>query len=110
MVAQVFADAGQLVRHRNLVRHDIFRIADARELKQLRRIHDATCQKNLQAGLLRSDSPAMGILKAGGAPAAKDNALRYRSEEHTSELQSLMSISYAVFFLKKKQTTRQTNN
>src|SRR3546814_6906774 len=28
----------------------------------------------------------------------------YRSEEHTSELQSLMRISYAVFSLKKKQT------
>src|SRR3546814_10222091 len=27
-----------------------------------------------------------------------------RSEEHTSELQSLMRISYAVFFLKKKHT------
>src|SRR3546814_2650961 len=31
-----------------------------------------------------------------------DNA---RSEEHTSELQSLMRISYAVFCLKKKKTT-----
>src|SRR3546814_10193881 len=33
-----------------------------------------------------------------------------RSEEHTSELQSLMRISYAVFCLKKKktQTTRMT--
>src|SRR3546814_2255642 len=30
---------------------------------------------------------------------------RARSEEHTSELQSLMRISYAVFCLKKKQTT-----
>src|SRR3546814_10803515 len=29
-----------------------------------------------------------------------------RSEEHTSELQSLMRISYAVFCLKKKKTTR----
>src|SRR3546814_1326383 len=28
-----------------------------------------------------------------------------RSEEHTSELQSLMRISYAVFCLKKKNTT-----
>src|SRR3546814_1768197 len=28
----------------------------------------------------------------------------YRSEEHTSELQSLMRISYAVFCLKKKNT------
>src|SRR3546814_6716267 len=30
-----------------------------------------------------------------------------RSEEHTSELQSLMRISYAVFCLKKKQTQIQ---
>src|SRR3546814_6831820 len=29
---------------------------------------------------------------------------QYRSEEHTSELQSLMRISYAVFCLKKKKT------
>src|SRR3546814_9022853 len=31
-----------------------------------------------------------------------------RSEEHTSELQSLMRISYAVFCLKKKTKTNQT--
>src|SRR3546814_9321080 len=31
-----------------------------------------------------------------------------RSEEHTSELQSLMRISYAVFCLKKKKTKNQT--
>src|SRR3546814_8666058 len=31
-----------------------------------------------------------------------------RSEEHTSELQSLMRISYAVFCLKKKKTTTST--
>src|SRR3546814_7372115 len=30
-------------------------------------------------------------------------ALRHRSEEHTSELQSIMRISYAVFCLKKKK-------
>src|SRR3546814_4318001 len=35
------------------------------------------------------------------APLAR--RLRYRSEEHTSELQSLMRISYAVFCLKKKK-------
>src|SRR3546814_9103140 len=35
-------------------------------------------------------------------------AQRHRSEEHTSELQSLMRISYAVFCLKKKTT--QTKN
>src|SRR3546814_9484411 len=32
-----------------------------------------------------------------------------RSEEHTSELQSLMRISYAVFCLKKKQTNTKQN-
>src|SRR3546814_2926954 len=32
-------------------------------------------------------------------------AVRRRSEEHTSELQSLMRISYAVFCLKKKKPT-----
>src|SRR3546814_7185304 len=31
----------------------------------------------------------------------------YRSEEHTSELQSLMRISYAVFCLKKKTLTKK---
>src|SRR3546814_5758920 len=33
-----------------------------------------------------------------------------RSEEHTSELQSLMRISYAVFCLKKKNTHPKTNS
>src|SRR3546814_4016965 len=33
-----------------------------------------------------------------------------RSEEHTSELQSLMRISYAVFCLKKKKQTKTSNN
>src|SRR3546814_2667803 len=43
--------------------------------------------------------------------------LAFRSEEHTSELQSLMRISYAVFCLKKKKkkqnktiTTKDTKN
>src|SRR3546814_5195416 len=35
--------------------------------------------------------------------------LPIRSEEHTSELQSLMRISYAVFCLKKTNTTTQIN-
>src|SRR3546814_10317886 len=33
-----------------------------------------------------------------------------RSEEHTSELQSLMRISYAVFCLKKKNTNTERND
>src|SRR3546814_10230792 len=39
-----------------------------------------------------------------GCPARWCKA-KWRSEEHTSELQSLMRISYAVFCLKKQKTT-----
>src|SRR3546814_5281040 len=42
-------------------------------------------------------------LMRGGPPAGK------RSEEHTSELQSLMRISYAVFCLQKKKLKQQRN-
>src|SRR3546814_4073620 len=38
--------------------------------------------------------------------AENSNSLLPRSEEHTSELQSLMRISYAVFCLKKKKENR----
>src|SRR3546814_3680070 len=44
------------------------------------------------------------ILKAMKRPAFEDK----RSEEHTSELQSLMRISYAVFCLKKKKKKNLT--
>src|SRR3546814_2384480 len=46
-------------------------------------------------------SPATAISGTGLARSA-----RPRSEEHTSELQSLMRISYAVFCLKKKKTNK----
>src|SRR3546814_2550208 len=41
---------------------------------------------------------------------AMDAAIETRSEEHTSELQSLMRISYAVFCLKKKNNTTKNNS
>src|SRR3546814_9721100 len=41
---------------------------------------------------------------SAAAPAASASKYARRSEEHTSELQSLMRISYAVFCLKKKKT------
>src|SRR3546814_10296437 len=41
------------------------------------------------------------------ADAQADGRQPQRSEEHTSELQSLMRISYAVFCLKKKMKTRR---
>src|SRR3546814_4543675 len=47
---------------------------------------------------------------ARGAESASRNGPCFcRSEEHTSELQSLMRISYAVFCLKKKNTTIYKN-
>src|SRR3546814_1172488 len=44
------------------------------------------------------------LSRASGLPRSAWGAA-FRSEEHTSELQSLMRISYAVFCLKKKKTT-----
>src|SRR3546814_5522950 len=45
------------------------------------------------------------VLRAGGPVLRPAPARGARSEEHTSELQSLMRISYAVFCLKKKKKT-----
>src|SRR3546814_8357894 len=48
------------------------------------------------------------LLRAQGVAAMHEVDLtRDRSEEHTSELQSLMRISYAVFCLKKNTISRQ---
>src|SRR3546814_11978313 len=58
-----------------------------------------------------------GILRARGyraAPAPQlfplHRTVGGRSEEHTSELQSLMRISYAVFCLKQKKTKQHNND
>src|SRR3546814_9899409 len=59
------------------------------------------CVDNLPAELLGSFVRSV----TGG-----DNAPRKRSEEHTSELQSLMRISYAVFCLKKKKRIHTQKN
>src|SRR3546814_16344505 len=52
------------------------------------------------------------MLRPHGKRAAGDEAFlsRGRSEEHTSELQSLMRISYAVFCLKKKNKHKRYSN
>src|SRR3546814_10688188 len=48
------------------------------------------------------------VIEQGADRVAERHAGVARSEEHTSELQSLMRISYAVFCLKKKKT-KKTN-
>src|SRR3546814_3630599 len=65
-------------------------------------VHEAGARPRPAIVRLQHDSPA----RTGSA------RQRLRSEEHTSELQSLMRISYAVFCLKKKKikTTCQTKN
>src|SRR3546814_4331608 len=57
------------------------------------------CARLLQAGANVHAGDAQGLTPLHCA------ALFGRSEEHTSELQSLMRISYAVFCLKKKKIT-----
>src|SRR3546814_4119340 len=50
-----------------------------------------------------------GQIGLGSGIVADSDMRSERSEEHTSELQSLMRISYAVFCLKKKQTPANTD-
>src|SRR3546814_1504680 len=63
---------------------------------------EASARRSGLSGLLElgagERAGAASVREADGADAAAD-----RSEEHTSELQSLMRISYAVFCLKKKK-------
>src|SRR3546814_7642177 len=69
------------------------------------------------ARLTPPPSPAERPVPAPCSPATAsasrdgpDTNLAARSEEHTSELQSLMRISYAVFCLKKKKKTTTQND
>src|SRR3546814_1240737 len=63
---------------------------------------------NAMFTMMNAERLFVGIQGLGIAEAANQKAVAYakerlqRSEEHTSELQSLMRISYAVFCLKKK--------
>src|SRR3546814_3877226 len=72
----------------------------------------SSLRKNIDETLKAAASRAIGITDKGSVsvvlvPADEYASLRTldteRSEEHTSELQSLMRISYAVFCLKKKK-------
>src|SRR3546814_5016276 len=57
-----------------------------------------------------AETLAEGALDPAGADGkALGRAGVWRSEEHTSELQSLMRISYAVFCLKKKNKDNQND-
>src|SRR3546814_7769490 len=59
---------------------------------------------HVQRARLREARDADRADRRFGAAREHDVGVTVRSEEHTSELQSLMRISYAVFCLKKKYT------
>src|SRR3546814_1760464 len=64
-------------------------------------------EHNVMNGVLLAESDADQVLQHLADIRSYDVCLNEvdRSEEHTSELQSLMRISYAVFCLKKKKKT-----
>src|SRR3546814_6522608 len=73
------------------------------EIWEIRRIWNCTVATRTEAGK-RVLMPFSRTVACCGAKGLAQN----RSEEHTSELQSLMRISYAVFCLKKKKTQNNT--
>src|SRR3546814_3222488 len=78
-----------------------------RDAERLQRIGSAQDAYLTLRMIANPAGDAQGILAAAEQLAFG----RQRSEEHTSELQSLMRISYAVFCLKKKkQLTTKKNN
>src|SRR3546814_4457757 len=66
---------------------------------------DVEQARSLHARAAYFAAAALGLLTRQITPPT--SSLTSRSEEHPSELQSLMRISYAVFCLKTKKTTQQ---
>src|SRR3546814_5643689 len=54
--------------------------------------------------------PVLFVQERPGLRGRPFRMYKFRSEEHTSELQSLMRISYAVFCLKQKKSQLTTQN
>src|SRR3546814_3681464 len=65
---------------------------------------------NLQRSVRLSRSASSTSARNVSNMAATSPPANMRSEEHTSELQSLMRISYAVFCLKKKKNNQTEQN
>src|SRR3546814_8329301 len=81
------------------------RLLAAYEAKVARHVDASLFVSEAEAALFRGQS-GLGADKVRAVGNGIDTA---RSEEHTSELQSLMRISYAVFCLKKKKQTITIN-
>src|SRR3546814_4133262 len=61
-------------------------------------------------GMMGEELARYGVSRLVGADISAAAEAALRSEEHTSELQSLMRTSYAVFCLKKKITQRHISD
>src|SRR3546814_4186570 len=85
----------------------LFRSRRPGQARQRGRTGIALCERPVPAGLCPSSRRARRLHRR--RPGNRSGGVR--SEEHTSELQSLMRISYAVFCLKKKnkKTTKKHN-
>src|SRR3546814_5680055 len=96
-----------------LFRSSPWTVADAARLAAVRADRAAAAERYFASQAERWDAIRSLHISENEVEAAIQRALARRdigrSEEHTSELQSLMRISYAVFCLKKKNT-KHTNN
>src|SRR3546814_2427846 len=82
-------------------------LAERDPAKKLQALHDSDHpQAQFVWAVLRDSFHYSAVHLADIAATAR----QLRSEEHTSELQSLMRISYAVFCLKKKKQAYTNNN
>src|SRR3546814_6229689 len=73
------------------------------------RVHGAGASGHRRAAAWRLRRGKQAVRRAAGDRRKAARRQRSRSEEHTSELQSLMRISYAVFCLKKKTSNERIN-
>src|SRR3546814_2988494 len=73
----------------------------------LARASASTSSTPITHGSVRQGRPGSEATPSG---ASAQRSLFERSEEHTSELQSLMRTSYAVFCLKKKKTNNKLDS
>src|SRR3546814_3808031 len=102
LIQELQQDCGERLSISNLKRNRVEMLVDVRELCQQRREElkytVAICAKDAQ------DQICITFLER-----IRSQEPEKRSEEHTSELQSLMRISYAVFCLKKQKKKPTTH-
>src|SRR3546814_2040018 len=91
-------------KKRAILKHDANSVINFRTIKATPNFF----LKDFDCPMARRNQAQNGVHQDGfSTTGPSDDTKNLRSEEHTSELQSLMRISYAVFCLKKKKTTNK---